>query len=197
MKRLVVLVSGSGTNLQAIIDANEAGELNASIELVVSNRKQAYALERSQNANIPTLYFPFKAYREVGKTRQQYDANLAEKIQNYQPDLIVLAGWLHIFTPEFLGQFPRKVINLHPALPGQFAGTHAIERAFAAYQDGEIAESGCMMHYVIPEVDAGEVIQQTVVPILPDDTLDSFAKRMHQAEHKLIAAAIQAICSIV
>ncbi len=193
MKRLVVLVSGSGTNLQAIMDAIQLGQIEASIEVVISNRKQAYALERAEQANISTLYFPFKPYRDAGKSREDYDADLVEKVQVYQPDLIVLAGWMHIFTPVFLSHFPGQVINLHPALPGQFSGTHAIERAFEAYQEGEIVESGCMMHYVIPEVDAGEVIQQRVVPILPDDTVDSFAERMHQAEHELIVESIRAV----
>lgn len=193
MKRLVVLISGSGTNLQAIIDAIQAGELDASIEVVISNRKQAYGLERADQANIPTLYFPFKPYRDAGQTREDYDADLVEKVQAYQPDLIVLAGWMHIFTSVFLNHFPGKVINLHPALPGQFAGTHAIERAFEAYQQGEITQSGCMMHYVIPEVDAGEVIQQRIVPILPQDTVHSFAERMHQAEHDLIVDSIRAV----
>lgn len=187
--RLVVFISGSGTNLQALIEAVEAGELAAEIVLVVSNRLQAYGLKRAESAGIPTLYFPLKPYKDAGLDRVRYDADLAEQIRAYQPDLIVLAGWMHVLGPAFLDQFSNRVINLHPALPGQFIGVEAIERAYAAYQRGEISESGCMVHYVIPEVDAGPVLATAVVPIHPSDTLEDFATRMHAAEHKLIVAA--------
>ena len=188
--RLVVFISGSGTNLQALIEAVEAGELAAEIVLVVSNRLQAYGLTRAESAGIPTLYFPLKPYKDAGLDRVRYDADLAEQIRAYQPDLIVLAGWMHVLSPAFLDQFSNRVINLHPALPGQFVGVEAIERAYAAYQRGEISESGCMVHYVIPEVDAGPVLATAVIPIHPSDSLDDFAARMHAAEHKLIVAAV-------
>jgi len=189
--RLVVMVSGSGTNLQAIIDAISDGELAAEIVLVVSNRRAAYALQRARDASIPTLYMPLKPYRERGLDRVQYDADLAATIRNHAPDLIVLAGWMHVLSPAFLDQFPRRVINLHPALPGMFPGTHGIALAYDAYQRSEITHSGCMMHYVVPEIDAGQVIAQAIVPIEPDDTLDTFEARMHAAEHRLIVAAIR------
>jgi formyltetrahydrofolate-dependent phosphoribosylglycinamide formyltransferase len=191
MKRLVVLISGAGTNLQALIDATNSGEIEASIALVVSNRKETYGLERATQARIPTLYFPMKPYRDAGLNREQYDADLADKIISHQPDLIVLAGWMHIFSPTFLDQFTQKVINLHPALPGMFSGTHAIQRAYEAFQRGEIQHSGCMVHYVIPEVDAGAVIAQRIVPILENDSLEEFEARMHEAEHQLIVEATQ------
>lgn len=190
---MVVMISGNGSNLQVLIDAVAVGEIALSIDLVVSNRKAAYGLERAAKANIPTLYFPLKPFKTQGRHREDYDAALAGEIQVYKPDLIVLAGWMHILGPAFLDNFPQKVINLHPALPGQFAGTHAIERAFAAYQAGEINHSGCMVHYAIPEVDAGAVIAQMEVPILPDDTLDSFATRMHETEHYLIVEAVKRV----
>ena len=191
MKRLVVLISGSGTNLQAIIDAINAGTLNAEVVLVVSNRKAAYGLVRAQEGGIPTLYFPLKPYSDAGKDRAQYDADLATQIAPYKPDLIVLAGWMHIFSPAFLDVFPRQVINLHPALPGAFAGINAIERTFEAYQRGEVAHGGCMVHYVIPEIDAGAVIVQEIVPINPQDTLADFEARLHAAEHRLIVEAVR------
>jgi formyltetrahydrofolate-dependent phosphoribosylglycinamide formyltransferase len=188
---LVVLISGSGTNLQAIIDAIEAKSLNAKIALVVSNRKAAYGLTRAENHQIPTLYFPLKPYPDAGKSRESYDVDLAERVRECEPTLIVLAGWMHIVTPAFLEPFPNRVINLHPALPGQFPGTHAIERAFEAYKNGEINESGCMIHYVIPEVDAGEVITTAMVPFEDGDTLEIYEERMHEAEHKLIVKGIR------
>jgi formyltetrahydrofolate-dependent phosphoribosylglycinamide formyltransferase len=190
-KRIVLLVSGSGTNLQALIDAVENGRLAAEIVLVVSNRKAAYGLVRAAQAGIETLYWPLRPYRDAGKSREQYDADLAAKIAGYHPDLIVLAGWMHILSPAFLDHFPGRVLNLHPALPGQFAGTHAIERAYEAFRRGEIDHSGCMVHLAIPEVDAGAVVVQAVVPILPDDSLADFEARMHAAEHRLIVAAVQ------
>ncbi|MFQ5436642.1 MAG: phosphoribosylglycinamide formyltransferase [Anaerolineae bacterium] len=191
LPKIVVMISGSGTNLQALIDAVADGHLPAQIVLVVSNRKSAYGLERAKLAGIETLYMPLRPYRESGKSREQYDADLAAKIAAYQPDLVTLAGWMHILSPAFLRQFPGRVINLHPALPGQFAGTHAIERAFGAFQRGEIEGSGCMVHHVISEVDAGGVIGQAAVPILAADSLADFEGRMHEAEHRILVTAVQ------
>lgn len=190
LARIVVLVSGSGSNLQAILDATERGALAAEVVLVVSNRRAAYGLVRAEAAGVATLYFPLKPYREAGRSREAYDAELAARVAAARPELVVLAGWMHVLSPAFLGVFPGRVINLHPALPGQFAGTQAIERAYAAFQLGEIEHSGCMVHYAVPEVDAGPVLAQEVVPILPDDSLADFAARMHAAEHRVIVAAI-------
>lgn len=193
--RLVVLVSGGGSNLQAIIDAIHKQHLRAEVVLVVSNRKNAYGLQRAEDAGIPTLYSPLKPILAAGKSREAYDADLAAAIAEHSPDLIVLAGWMHILSPAFLERFPNKVINLHPALPGTFPGTQAIERAYEAYQVGAIDRSGIMVHYAVPEVDAGEVIIQAEVPILPDDSLEDFAERMHATEHRLIVQAI-ALCGV-
>ncbi|MCA9979454.1 MAG: phosphoribosylglycinamide formyltransferase [Anaerolineales bacterium] len=187
--RLVIMVSGSGTNLQALLDAILTDDLTAVAVLVVSNKKSAYGLVRAQNAGIPTLYFPTTPFRQTADSRAAYDRALAQEIKRHQPDLIVLAGWMRILTPHFLDQFPQQVINLHPALPGQFAGTHAIERAFEAFQQGQIQYSGCMVHYVIPEVDAGPVLVQAQVPLYATDTLDDFAQRMHATEHRIIVEA--------
>ena len=191
LPRLVVLISGSGSNLQAILDAVEAGTITAVPTLVVSNRKNAYGLQRAEKAGVPTAYFPFKPYRDADKSREQYDMDLAGLIRPYQPQLIILAGWMHILSAAFLDHYPNRVINLHPALPGQFAGTHAIQRAYEAYQRGEIAHTGCMVHLTIPEVDAGPVLAQAKVPILPKDSLAELETRMHQTEHLLLVSAIQ------
>lgn len=192
---IVVLISGSGSNLQAVIDAVADGRISANICLVVSNRKAAYGLVRAAEHGIPTYYHPLKKYKDEGKSRDEYEADLAARIAPFTPDLIVLAGWMHILGADFLRQFPNKVINLHPALPGQFVGTQAIERAFAAFAQGEITHSGCMIHYAIPEVDAGAVIVQAEVPIYPSDSLEDFAQRMHQTEHEIMVAAIQKVFS--
>ncbi len=194
--RLIVLISGSGTNLQAILDAITQGELDAEVDLVVSNRKAAYGLVRAEQAGVPTLYFALKPYLDAGHSRQDYDLALAEQIAAYQPDLIVLAGWMHIFDAVFLDRFPERVINLHPALPGQFAGIHAIERTFEAYQQGVVGGGGCMVHYVIPEVDAGRVIAQVEVAAQDSDTLEIFEARIHAAEHQLLVGAIKQLIAV-
>lgn len=193
LPRLVILISGSGSNLQAILDAVDDGRITAVPTLVVSNRQDAYGLVRAEKAGLSTAYFPFKPYREAGKSREDYDADLAELIRPYHPDLIILAGWMHILSAAFLQHFPNQVINLHPALPGQFAGTHAIQRAYEAYQRGEIIHTGCMVHHTIPEVDAGPVIAQAEVPILPGDSLADLEERMHRAEHMLLVTAVQTV----
>jgi formyltetrahydrofolate-dependent phosphoribosylglycinamide formyltransferase len=189
--RLAVFISGSGTNLQAILDAIIAHELDAEVVLVVSNRWSAYGLVRAQQAGIPTLYFPLKPYTEDGKNREAYDHDLAEHVCSCKPDLLVLAGWMHVFSTAFLNHFPERVINLHPALPGAFPGTDAIRRTFEAYQQGKVRQGGCMVHYVVPEVDAGPVLTQVIVPIHPNDTLEAFESRMHNAEHYAIVEAIR------
>jgi formyltetrahydrofolate-dependent phosphoribosylglycinamide formyltransferase len=190
MLKLVVLISGSGTNLQAIMDAIAKGHLKAEIAAVIANRKNAYGLVRAAEAGIDTLYLPLKPYTDEGKSRAEYDADLAAKVKEYNPNLIVLAGWMHILSSAFLDEFPRMVINLHPALPGEFTGVNAIERAYEAAQKGEIKRSGVMIHYAIPEVDAGDVIMLGEVPILETDSLADFAARMHATEHQMLVQAI-------
>ena len=187
MSKIVVLISGGGSNLQALIDAIEEGRISAEISLVISNKAAAYGLTRAANANIPTHVQRRKGYA----SRVEYDVALADVIAAHEPDLIVLAGWMHILSEAFIGRFPQKIINLHPALPGQFAGTRAIERAFAAYQNGDIDHSGCMVHVVIPEVDAGEPLVTARVDFRPNDTLEAFAARMHRTEHEIIVTATQ------
>ena len=193
MKRLAVLISGNGSNLQALIDATQVGELEAKIVAVVSNRRDAYGLVRAEQANIPTLYFPLKTYLEAGHSREAYDADLAKMVLAYQPDLLILAGWMHVLSPAFLDFFPGRVLNLHPALPGQFAGTHAIQRAYEAFQRGEIEHTGIMIHWVIPEIDAGPVIATANVPIYMTDSLADLETRMHATEHRLLVEAIRGI----
>lgn len=191
--RLAVFISGSGTNLQAILDAITAQTLAAEVVVVVSNRKAAYGLVRAEQAGVPTLYAPLKPYTDAGKSRADYELEIVEKLRPYAPDLIVLAGWMHVLSPEFLSLFPNGVINLHPALPGAFAGTAAIERTYEAYQRGEVDHGGCMVHYVVPEVDAGPVIAQRIVPITADDTLETFEANLHAAEHQLLVEALQLV----
>ncbi|NPV07294.1 MAG: phosphoribosylglycinamide formyltransferase [Anaerolineae bacterium] len=191
--RIAVLVSGYGSNLQAIIDAVRDGRIpDAEVCLVVSNRRDAYAMERARAAGIPVEYFPLKPYREAGKSREEYDADLARLVQSYKPDWLVLAGWMHVLSMEFLRHFPNRVINLHPALPGQFPGTHAIQRAHEAFRQGRIAHTGLMVHLVPDEdVDAGPVILERRIPIQPEDTLQDLEERVHRAEHEALVEALR------
>jgi formyltetrahydrofolate-dependent phosphoribosylglycinamide formyltransferase len=191
MPRIVVLISGSGTNLQALIDATQTGDLKAEIALVVSNKQAAYGLKRAENAGIQTKVFSLKRFKDEGKTRVNFDIHVAQTIAEYKPDLLVLAGWMHILSPEFLQFFPNNVINLHPALPGQFDGAHAIERALESFKKGEIKETGVMVHKVIPAVDRGEVILQQPVPIYESDQLEDLENRIHEVEHGLIVKGAQ------
>ena len=190
--RLVVLASGFGSNLQAIIDACESGDLDAEIAGVVCDRKKAYSFERAEKAGIPSRYHPWKPYKDGGKDRREFDADLVNIVTEFEPTLVILAGWMRVLTSAFLDHFPMQVVNLHPALPGTFAGTHAIERAWADFQAGMITETGVMVHYVPDEgVDVGPVISQEVVSISTDDTLESLEERIHKVEHRLLVQAIQ------
>lgn len=194
MKRLVVFISGNGSNLQVLINAVRAGELAAEIVTVISNRRAAHGLIRAERADIPTGYFPLKPYREAGRSRETYDTDLAAHVVTYEPDLIILAGWMHIFSSAFLDHFPRQVLNLHPALPDQFAGTHAIERAYKAFQQKKINYTGVMIHWVVSEVDAGPVIVTERVPIYVTDKVSDLEMRIHAIEHRLLVETIKSLC---
>jgi len=188
--RIVVFVSGNGSNLQAILDACESGQLDAQVTGVVSNRRKAFGLVRAERAGVDRLYFPLAPFKKRGASRADYDAALARAVADFQPDLIVLAGWMHILSPAFLAGVSCPVLNLHPALPGAFPGTRAIERALDAAREGDLDHTGVMVHHVVPEVDAGPVVATRVVPIAPDDTLEALSTRMHAAEHTLLVDAI-------
>jgi formyltetrahydrofolate-dependent phosphoribosylglycinamide formyltransferase len=147
-------------------------------------------------ANIPVHLFSLAAYCNGDMTpakRSAYDSELAHTLNALNPDLIVLAGWMHIFSPAFLNTVNAPVINLHPALPGQFAGAHGVEDAYAAWQAGKITHTGCMVHEVIEEIDAGNVIATQVVPCLTGDSLDDLKQRVHKAEHELIIRAVSEV----
>lgn len=188
LSRLVVLISGNGSNLQAILDACSSGELNASVISVISNKADAYGLTRANKAGIESIHFQ----KLENESRQEYDTRLAEFAAAKNPDYVILAGWMKILSNNFLTRFPNRVINLHPALPKTFPGTHAIERAFEAYQRGEIDHTGVMIHLVPDEgVDNGPVLTTEIVPIYPSDSLESLETRVHETEHQLLIYALK------
>lgn len=186
--RLVVLISGSGSNLQAILDACASGELRALVVTVISNKPDAYGLTRARAAGVEAIHFP----KLENESRREYDARLANYVTTKLPDYIVLAGWMRLLSSDFLSCFPDRVINLHPALPGTFPGTHAIERAFEAYQRREIDHTGVMVHLVPDEgVDNGPVLATEIVPIQPEDTVESLEARVHEVEHRILVSVLK------
>lgn len=190
MRKLAVLISGNGSNLQALIDHTATGLLDAEIAVVVSNQPEAFGLTRANQAGIPTEVLSLHEVRKQGGNRVEYDKRLADLVAGYSPDLVVLAGWMLIVGDEFLGRFSEQVINLHPALPGAFPGTNAIARSHAAFHRGEIKHTGVMVHRVIAEVDAGPVIVSEPVPIFFGESVADLEERIHFVEHNLIVAAI-------
>ncbi len=185
--RLVVLASGQGSNLGALIEAIHAETLAAEILAVVSDRPEAYALTRAQSANIPAYPLP----KSPSETRQEYDQKLAGLVRNMEPDLVILAGWMRLLSMNFLSHFPHQVLNIHPALPGELPGVNAIERAWEEHLAGQRTHSGVMVHLVPDEgVDDGPVIASTEVAISSGDDLPTFQARMHAAEHRLLPTAI-------
>ena len=190
--RLVVLISGHGSNLQAILDACAAGELNARVVAVISNQGEAFGLERARRAGLDAVFLP----KQAGQARRDYDAQLVDRVAGYAPDWVVLAGWMRLLSAAFLDRFPNRVVNLHPALPGTFPGTHAIERAFEAFQRGEIAQTGVMVHPVPDEgVDSGPVLARTVITFQPGEDLAALEARVHAAEHELLVATLRQLCN--
>jgi phosphoribosylglycinamide formyltransferase-1 len=196
MTRIAVLISGFGSNLEAILEATEAGQLpGVEVTLVVSNRAEAYGIRRAIRHGVPVIYFPLAPYTKAGRSRREYDAQLAAILHAFGVEWVVQAGWMHLFSSAFLDHFPSRVVNLHPALPGQFPGTHAIERAYRAYQQGEITHTGVMVHLVPDEaVDAGPVVAQEIVPIYPSDSLEDLEARIHAVEHRLLVQALYDLC---
>jgi len=187
-KRLVVLVSGSGSNLQAIIDACAADQLGAEVVAVVSNRSDVFALQRADAAGVPAVHVGV----HPGEERSDYDARLADVVAGFDPDLVVLAGWMRILTMSFL----ERVVNLHPALPGELPGTGAIERAWAEAVDGTRSHTGVMVHLVPDEgVDDGPVLGTAIVAIDVTTGFDAFANVVHATEHRLLVDTLTDLCS--
>ena len=211
--RLVVMASGAGTNLGAILDAIAEDRLDAEVAAVIINRRAAGARRPAERAGVPVHYRPLAPYRHEARPtddegpvtataslvcgwdatadRRRYDADLAGLVASAEPDLVVLAGWMHLLSSDFLGRFPKRVINLHPALPGEFPGSDAIGDAWEAFRAGRISRTGVMVHYVPDEgVDSGPVIASVEVAIGPCDTLETLRRRIRAVEHELIVRAI-------
>lgn len=191
-KRLVVLVSGSGTNLQAIIEACAADTLRAEVVAVVSNRPDVFALQRADAAGVPAVHIGV----HPAEARSDYDARLADVVAGFDPDLVVLAGWMRILTMSFLGWFPNRVVNLHPALPGDLPGTGAIERAWEQAVAGTRVATGVMVHLVPDEgIDDGPVLATARIDIDLAAGFDAFADLVQRTEHELLVEALARLCT--
>lgn len=185
--RFVVLASGRGTNLQAILEAIDDRRLDGEVVLVVTDRPGAGCVARAHQAGAPVAEVPVAA----GETRIAYDRRLADLVATAEPDWIILAGWMRLLSSAFLDRFPSQVVNLHPARPGELPGTRAIERAFDEFRGGVRSVTGVMVHFVPDEgVDDGPVIATVDVPIHPDDSLDSLRQRVQHAEHRLLVSTL-------
>ncbi|MCB1531870.1 MAG: phosphoribosylglycinamide formyltransferase [Alphaproteobacteria bacterium] len=181
---LAVLISGRGSNLQAIIDACKNPEFPARIAVVISNKPDVYGLERARDAGIDTHVVPHS-----GRPKAEFEAQLHEVISDYDVNLICLAGFMRILSADFIAKWPNKIINIHPSLLPKHKGLDTHQRALEA---GD-TQSGCTVHYVVPEMDSGPIIVQKSVPILDGDTPDTLAARVLEQEHIAYPEAIKLV----
>ena len=184
-RRLGVLISGRGSNLQAILDATASGRLEASVAVVVSNRADAPGLQRARAAGVPSRVLDHR----VCTSRAEYDAALVAELRRHEVGLVCLAGFMRLLGPTFLDAFPNAVLNVHPSLLPAFPGLDAQRQAV----DHGVKVAGCTVHFVTAELDAGPIILQAAVPVLPADTADTLAARILVEEHRLYPAAIATV----
>lgn len=185
-KSILVLISGNGSNLQAVIDATESGQINGRVFAVISNKKDAYGLQRAKMHQIEAITLPHTDFSD----RIQYDAALAEVIERFNPDLIVLAGFMRILSGQFVSRFCGKLLNIHPSLLPKYQGLNTHQRAI----DANDSEHGASVHFVTEELDGGPVICQAHLPILPNDNAETLAQRIHKQEHLIYPKAIEWFC---
>lgn len=184
-KRVAVLISGHGANLQALIDACAQANYPADITHVISNKADAYGITRAQRAGIPTTVIPHRDYPD----RAAFEAALHDALSAAAPDIVCLAGFMRILEAGFVQKWQGKMINIHPSLLPKYKGLHTHRRAIEA---GD-AEAGCTVHWVVPEMDSGEIIGQKRVPILSDDTEDTLAERVKEQELILYPEALRRV----
>lgn len=188
--RLVVLASGNGSNLAAVIQACADDCLQADVVAVISDQPEALALRRAEAAGIPARCIDWRKHRAQGGSRAGFDARIADVVGRFGPDLVILAGWMRVLGPDYVDVLGPRTLNLHPALPGAFPGVDAIARAHAAFAAGEIQQTGVMVHHLALEVDAGAPVAVEAVAMVPDEPLEALTQRIHAVEHRLLVAAI-------
>ena len=183
-RRLGILISGRGSNFQAIADRIAAGELDASIEVVISNRADAAGLAIARERGIPALFLPSR-----GIAREDYDRQLAAELKTREIDLVCLAGFMRLLSPVLVQAFPMKILNIHPSLLPAFPGLDAQEQAL----HHGVQVTGCTVHFVNEELDAGPILLQAAVPVLANDTVGTLSARILKEEHRLYTQAIQVV----
>jgi len=186
MKSIVVLISGSGSNLQAIIDACSSGFIPGKVSAVIANKANAYGLVRANEAGISTQVLSHKNY----VSREKYDIALMDAIDQHQPDLVVLAGFMRILSPAFVQHFSGRLLNVHPSLLPKYQGLDTHQRAI----DAGDSEHGCSVHFVTEQLDGGPVILQAKVPLFNDDDATSLAERVHEQEHRIYPLVVRWFC---
>jgi phosphoribosylglycinamide formyltransferase-1 len=184
--KLAVLVSGSGTNLQAIIDAVEENYVPAEIAVIISNKQDAYALQRASKYNIPTVFINHKDY----SSREDFERAMIEEINKRQADLICLAGFMRVLTELFVSHYPNRILNIHPALLPAAKGLYG-EHVHEAILNSGAKFSGCTVHFVTTDVDGGPIVIQKIVPVEDNDTPQTLAKRILEQEHIAYPEAIK------
>ncbi len=184
---IVILISGSGSNLQAIIDAAEENELPVEIRAVISNRPDAKGLQRANRAGLRTDVIDHTQF----DNREAFDEALKRCIDNFEPRLVVLAGFMRLLTDDFVNHHLGRILNIHPSLLPAFKGLNTHARALAAFKEGKVKEHGASVHFVTAELDGGPVIVQARVPITPDDTPETLAARVLKCEHQIYPMAIR------
>jgi phosphoribosylglycinamide formyltransferase-1 len=180
---VVVLLSGTGSNLQALIDSNDVKDSPANIRAVISNRADAYGLQRAKDAGIDTRVLDHKAF----EGREAFDAALIEIIDTFNPQLVVLAGFMRILSADFVRHYQGRLLNIHPSLLPKYKGLHTHQRALEA---GD-REHGCSVHFVTEELDGGPLVVQAVIPVESDDSPHSLAQRVHAQEHRIYPLAVR------
>jgi len=185
--RIGVLASGGGTNLQAVLDSCERGDIDGDVVVVISNVPDAYALERARNVGIDAYCFPHKDV-----PREQHEADIIECLEQHKVDLVLLAGYLRVLTPVMIEKYAGRLMNTHPALLPSFGGEgmHGLN-VHRAVLDYGCKVSGCTIHFVTLDVDGGPIILQKAVPVLEDDTPETLQERILKEEHKLFSRAVQ------
>ncbi len=182
-KKIAILLSGRGSNFEAIYRAIEEGKINAEIGVVISNKEDARGLLRAKEFGLETLFLNPKEF----SSREEYDLKIAEEIEKRDIDLICLAGWMRILTPPFVQRFRNRIMNIHPALLPSFPGLEAQKQAL----EYGVRFSGCTVHFVNEEVDAGPIILQAVVPVFQNDTVETLSERILKEEHRIYPEAIR------
>ncbi|RMG45640.1 MAG: phosphoribosylglycinamide formyltransferase [Acidobacteria bacterium] len=185
-KRLGILISGRGTNMLALIDAAQSGRLNADVVLVVSNVETAAGIEKARSRGVETMVIPHR-----GLSRREHEEKIVAELKRRRVDLVCLAGYMRLLSPYFIGEFPQRILNIHPSLLPAFPGLDAQRQAL----EHGVKVSGCTVHFVDETLDQGPIVKQAAVPVYDDDTIESLSARILKEEHRIYVEAVDLVLS--